>query len=96
MDYDLLFILFASASYISVIVNVLSPSIFAFPQNLRVYFPTSLCISVEKFSVMLATAFNELAEINGEPIFNIVPVLGAGRSASMDDIITCELFAQKS
>ncbi|KAK3200759.1 hypothetical protein Dsin_024174 [Dipteronia sinensis] len=64
--------------------------------NLRVYFPTSLCISVEKFSVMLATAFNELAEIDGEPIFNIVPVLGAGRSASMDDIITCELFAQKS
>ncbi|KAI9185208.1 hypothetical protein LWI28_005309 [Acer negundo] len=48
--------------------------------NLRVYFPTSLCISVEKFSVMLATAFNELAEIDGDSIFNIVPVLGVGSS----------------
>ncbi|KAL5770554.1 hypothetical protein ACOSP7_014708 [Xanthoceras sorbifolium] len=70
--------------------------------NLRLYLPTSLCISMEKFSVMFTTAFNELAKmdarikIDRESIFNPVPVLGAGRSASVDDIITCELFAQKS
>ncbi len=58
---------------------------------------------MEALSLMLTNAFNELAEmgqrvkIGEEPIFNLVPVLGAGRSAtSMDDIITCELFALKS
>ncbi|XP_059437744.1 diphthine--ammonia ligase isoform X3 [Corylus avellana] len=72
-------------------------------QNLRFYFPTSLGVPVEALSLMLTNAFNELAEmgqrvkIGEEPIFNLVPVLGAGRSAtSMDDIITCELFAQKA
>jgi diphthine-ammonia ligase len=45
---------------------------------------------------------NELVEIDRrvqigkEPIFNIVPVLGSGSSAaSMNNIITCELFARK-
>jgi diphthine-ammonia ligase len=72
-------------------------------QNLRFYFPTSLGVPMEALSLMLTNAFNELAEmgqrvkIGEEPIFNLVPVLGAGRSAtSMDDIITCELFALKS
>ncbi|GLT68062.1 hypothetical protein SLA2020_403240 [Shorea laevis] len=71
-------------------------------QNLRFYFPTSLGVPVEALSLMLTNAFNELAEmgqrvkIGEDPIFNLVPVLGAGRSpTSMDDIITCELFAQK-
>lgn len=56
----------------------------------------------ETISVMFTSAFDELSkmdqriEIDGESVFNIVPVLGAGRSAAMDDIITCELFAQKS
>lgn len=51
---------------------------------------------------MLTNAFNEFAEMNQnikigkDPIFNLVPVLGAGKSsASMDDIITCELLARK-
>jgi diphthine-ammonia ligase len=72
-------------------------------QNLRFYFPTSLGVPVEALSLMLTNAFNELAEmgqrvkIGEEPIFNLVPVLSAGRSAtSMDNIITCELFAQKA
>jgi diphthine-ammonia ligase len=45
---------------------------------------------------------NELVEIDRrvqigkEPIFNIVPVLGSGSSAaSMNNIITCELFSRK-
>lgn len=57
---------------------------------------------MEKLSAMFATAFSELAVVDkrvriaGEPIFNLVPVLGSGRSAAMDDIITCELLARKS
>uniref|UniRef100_A0A5B6Z3Q4 Diphthine--ammonia ligase n=3 Tax=Davidia involucrata TaxID=16924 RepID=A0A5B6Z3Q4_DAVIN len=71
--------------------------------NLRLYFPTSLHMSQERLSLMFINVFKEFAEmtrrvkISKEPIFNLVPVLGAGRSAtSMDDIITCELFARKS
>lgn len=52
---------------------------------------------------MFNNALSELSEMsqkrvnNGkEPIFNIVPVIGAGRSASsMDDLVTCELLARK-
>ena len=50
---------------------------------------------------MFTNAFNEFAEmsqrikIGKEPIFNLIPVLGAGKTSSMDDIITCELFSQK-
>lgn len=53
-------------------------------------------------SAMFSSVFNELAvmdpsmKIDGDSIFNLVPVLSAGRSATMEDIITCELFAQKS
>lgn len=57
----------------------------------------------EALSLAFTNAFSELAkmgrriQIGTEPVFNIVPVLGAGRfAASMDDIITCELFACKS
>ncbi|XP_058002655.1 diphthine--ammonia ligase isoform X3 [Hevea brasiliensis] len=69
--------------------------------TLRVYFP-SLDMTMETLSLMFTSAFKELSEmgrrvqIGSEPMFNIVPVLGAGRSASMDDVITCELLAQKS
>lgn len=72
-------------------------------KNLRFYFPTSLGLPLEALSLMFTNAFNELAKlgqriiIGEEPIFNLIPVLGAGRSAtSMDDMITCELFARKS
>ncbi|KAI9083202.1 hypothetical protein K1719_034734 [Acacia pycnantha] len=72
--------------------------------NLRFYIPASLEVSVEKLAALFNNALSELAEaskkviISGEePIFNIVPVIGAGRSASsMDDIVTCELLARKS
>ncbi|XP_057476427.1 diphthine--ammonia ligase isoform X2 [Actinidia eriantha] len=71
--------------------------------NLRFYYPTCLLMSHESLSLMFSIVFNEFAEmtkriqISKEPIFTLIPVLGAGRSAtSMDDVITCELFAQKS
>ncbi|XP_034221814.1 diphthine--ammonia ligase isoform X2 [Prunus dulcis] len=70
---------------------------------LRFYFPISLQVPANALSLMFTNAFDELAAMGRiiktgkEPIFNLVPVLGAGRSsASMDDIITCELLARKS
>ncbi|KAJ1409108.1 YjgF/YER057c/UK114 family [Sesbania bispinosa] len=71
--------------------------------SLRFYIPASLQLSVELLYPMFNTALLEFSEmsqkkiINGEePIFNIVPVIGAGRSASsMDDVVTCELLARK-
>ncbi|XP_057437754.1 diphthine--ammonia ligase isoform X3 [Lotus japonicus] len=70
---------------------------------LRFYIPVSLQMSVELLQPMFNNALSELSEMsqkrvnNGkEPIFNIVPVIGAGRSASsMDDLVTCELLARK-
>ncbi|XP_043815204.1 diphthine--ammonia ligase isoform X3 [Manihot esculenta] len=68
--------------------------------TLRFYF-TSHDMTLETLSPMFTSAFKELTEmgrrvqIGSEPMFNIIPVLGAGRSASMDDVITCELLAQK-
>ncbi|KAK7286577.1 hypothetical protein RJT34_21665 [Clitoria ternatea] len=72
--------------------------------NLRFYLPESLQMSVELLQPFFSNAISELAEMSQnnvksgeEPIFNIVPVLGAGRSASsMDDVVTCELMARKS
>ncbi|KAJ7973543.1 diphthine--ammonia ligase [Quillaja saponaria] len=71
--------------------------------NLRLYIPTSLQVPMETLLLMFSNPFSELAEmrpgvpIGKEPIFNIVPVLGAGTSASsLDDILTFELLAQKS
>ncbi|KAF6136194.1 hypothetical protein GIB67_001603 [Kingdonia uniflora] len=71
--------------------------------NLRFYFPTTLGMPSEILSVIFMDAFSEFSEMNQrmklskeESIFNLIPVLGAGRSAeSMNDIITCELFASK-
>jgi diphthine-ammonia ligase len=72
-------------------------------QSLRFYIPVSLQMSVELIQPMFCNALFELSQISQrevkkcEPIFNIVPVIGAGRSASsMDDLVTCELLAQKS
>ncbi|XP_019421815.1 PREDICTED: diphthine--ammonia ligase isoform X1 [Lupinus angustifolius] len=72
--------------------------------NLRFYIPASLQLMAEELMPMFSIALSEFAEmsqqkvLNGEePIFNIVPVLGAGRAASsMDDVVTCELLARKS
>ncbi|XP_052211027.1 diphthine--ammonia ligase [Diospyros lotus] len=71
--------------------------------NLRFYYPTNLHVTHEFLSFIFINVFNQFAEatqriqISKEPIFNLVPVLGAGRSStSMDDIITCELFALQS
>uniref|UniRef100_A0A0D3B9M1 Diphthine--ammonia ligase n=1 Tax=Brassica oleracea var. oleracea TaxID=109376 RepID=A0A0D3B9M1_BRAOL len=74
--------------------------------SLRIHFSTSLGVSVERLSDIFETAFKVLNEMSGggvafnglkEPIFNLVPVLGAGNtSASLDNIITCELFSLRS
>ncbi|EOA29968.1 hypothetical protein CARUB_v10013071mg [Capsella rubella] len=73
--------------------------------SLRIHFSTSLGVSVEKLSDIFASAFRELNEMSDgvkvgsskEPIFNLVPVLAAGNSsASLDSIITCEMFALRS
>ncbi|CAK9174363.1 unnamed protein product [Ilex paraguariensis] len=76
---------------------------FCGPKNLRFYFATGLHISHGTLSLIFTHAFKEFSDmsqrikIHKEPIFNLVPVLGAGSSAaSIDDIITCELFASKS
>ncbi|XP_072967523.1 diphthine--ammonia ligase isoform X1 [Typha angustifolia] len=69
--------------------------------NLRIYYRTGLSVCAEIMSLRFAEAFSELAKVNkclqmgAKPVFNLVPVLGSGRSASMEDIITCELFASK-
>ncbi|CAA3025741.1 Hypothetical predicted protein [Olea europaea subsp. europaea] len=70
--------------------------------TLRIYFSTNIQISHETLSTIFTSAFNEFGQmsrrinISEGSIFNLVPVLGAGRSAtSMDDILTCELYARK-
>ncbi|XP_076892398.1 diphthine--ammonia ligase-like [Bidens hawaiensis] len=71
--------------------------------SLRIHYSSNSNISHEKLSLIIQSKFDEFSEKTKkvktfeEPIFNIVPVIGAGSSAtSMDDIITCELFARKS
>ncbi|KAK6164415.1 hypothetical protein DH2020_001279 [Rehmannia glutinosa] len=70
--------------------------------NLRIYFTASSHTSHGMLSTIFTNAFNEFGEMSKRidsdkgPIFNLVPVLGAGRSTtSMDNIFTCELFARK-
>ncbi|TKY62865.1 Diphthine--ammonia ligase [Spatholobus suberectus] len=72
--------------------------------SLRFYIPVSLQMSVQLLQPMFCNALFELSEMSQkkfksgeEPIFNIIPVIGSGRSASsMDDVVTCELMARKS
>ncbi|XP_076918772.1 diphthine--ammonia ligase-like [Bidens hawaiensis] len=71
--------------------------------SLRIHYSVSSNISHETPSLIIQSKFDEFSEKKKkvktfeEPIFNIVPVIGAGSCAtSMDDIITCELFARKS
>ncbi|KAK9146370.1 hypothetical protein Sjap_006273 [Stephania japonica] len=70
--------------------------------NLRFYFPVGPCTPSDSLFSIFRDAVDEFAVISGRidtgtgPIFNLVPVVGSGRSAeSMDDLITCELFASK-
>ncbi|KAG9445809.1 hypothetical protein H6P81_011937 [Aristolochia fimbriata] len=69
--------------------------------NLRLYFTTNLCATANLLSLAFMEAFDEFArisqsiEVNGEPFFNIIPVLGSGGDASLSDLLTCELFASK-
>ncbi|GMG99571.1 hypothetical protein Nepgr_001411 [Nepenthes gracilis] len=69
---------------------------------LRIYFQTSLSVPMEKLSLVFTNTLREFAKLNptldcgNEAFFNMIPVLGSGRSAmSMDALITCELLAQK-
>lgn len=69
-------------------------------KNLRFYFTTDLSTTVDVLSLVFSECFKEFAQISGklvskDPIFNLVPVLASGRSAIMEDLITCELFASK-
>ncbi|XWS58417.1 hypothetical protein CRYUN_Cryun08bG0032200 [Craigia yunnanensis] len=71
--------------------------------GLRLYFAPNLHVPLETLSGLFKDAFKELDQMNGsakvgrKPTFNLIPVLGAGKSAAFtEDIITCELFARKS
>ncbi|KAL0370927.1 UNVERIFIED_CONTAM: Diphthine--ammonia ligase [Sesamum angustifolium] len=71
--------------------------------NLRIYFTASPDASHETLSTIFTNAFNEFGKMSRRidcdkgSLFNLLPVLGAGRSAtSLDNILTCELFARKS
>ncbi|KAM3234978.1 diphthine-ammonia ligase isoform X1 [Capsicum annuum] len=70
--------------------------------NFRLYFASSINITHGTLSQIFSDVFNEFAQmsqrikVDAEPILNIVPVLGAGRSLStLDDIFTYELIASK-
>lgn len=89
---------------IYLINGILSENLFSWQDAmyLRIYFKTGALGPMEKLSLIFSNAFQEFAEINpkfrssDEPIFNLVPVLGAGKLAtSVDVLLTCELLAQK-
>ncbi|XP_078442261.1 endoribonuclease [Wolffia australiana] len=70
--------------------------------SLRFYFSTSLCTEANELELILAQALSELTQGSDrnsgsldDTIFSVIPVLSSGRSASMDDLLTCELFASK-
>ncbi|KAL1549708.1 diphthine--ammonia ligase [Salvia divinorum] len=69
--------------------------------NLRIYFSTIPETNYGALSTIFTNAFAEFAEMRRidsgtEPFFTLVPILGAGTSATaMDNILTCELFARK-
>ncbi|KAG5582290.1 hypothetical protein H5410_052917 [Solanum commersonii] len=89
---------------ISRLDKVLSENNFSWDDvmNFRLYFASNHNISHGTLSAIFSDVFNELVQmsrrnkVDAEPILNIVPVLGAGRSLStLDDIFTCELIASK-
>ncbi|XP_027111168.1 diphthine--ammonia ligase isoform X2 [Coffea arabica] len=69
----------------------------------RLYFATRLHISHAELLLIFTRVFSEFAGQNPkrrtttDPIFNLVPVLGAGRSANSVDggLLSCEVFARK-
>ena len=69
---------------------------------LRFYYSVEQSVAAGVMSRVFTEAFAELGEADGSlrtdgaPIFNVVPVSRSGRSASMDDIVTCELLASKA
>lgn len=89
---------------ISHLDKVLSENNFSWDDvmNFRLYFASNLNISHGTLSQIFSDVFNELVQmsrrnkVDAEPILNIVPVLGSGRSLStLDDIFTCELIASR-
>lgn len=68
---------------------------------LRFYYSVEHSVAADAMSRVFSEAFAELAKADGPlrtdgaPVFNVIPVSRSGRSASMDDIVTCELLASK-
>uniref|UniRef100_A0ACD5Z9R9 Uncharacterized protein n=1 Tax=Avena sativa TaxID=4498 RepID=A0ACD5Z9R9_AVESA len=69
---------------------------------LRFYYSVEHSVAADVMSRVFSEAFTELGEADGSlrtdgaPVFNVIPVSRSGRSASMDDIVTCELLASKA
>ncbi|KAM0854792.1 hypothetical protein ACQ4PT_050182 [Festuca glaucescens] len=70
---------------------------------LRFYYSVEHSLAADVLSRMFSEAFAELGKAtggslrtDGVPVFNVLPVSGSGRSASMLDILTCELLASKA
>uniref|UniRef100_A0A453Q033 Uncharacterized protein n=1 Tax=Aegilops tauschii subsp. strangulata TaxID=200361 RepID=A0A453Q033_AEGTS len=69
---------------------------------LRFYYSVERAVAADVVSRAFSEAFAELGaadgslRIDGAPVFNLIPVSGSGRSASMDDVVTCELLASKA
>ncbi|KAL2937244.1 Diphthine--ammonia ligase [Bienertia sinuspersici] len=90
---------------IYLINKILTKNLFSWKNAMyfRVYYQVDSFMQMEMLSLLFRQAFQEFADVNpnfksgNDPIFNLVPVLGSGRSAtSMDALLTCELLAQKS
>ena len=64
-------------------------------QSLRFYFSLELCSEADELELILSQTLCELTGTSNNIIFNTIPVLGSGRSASMHDLLSCELFASK-
>ncbi|XP_042399116.1 diphthine--ammonia ligase-like [Zingiber officinale] len=68
---------------------------------LKFYYTTSNSLTAETLNLVFSEVFAEFAEANKslkmdhDQTFSLIPVLSSGRSASMEDIISCELFASK-
>lgn len=72
-------------------------------QHLIIYYAMDHIVeSADSLYISFSEALKEFSKLTNriemfkEPIFSVVPVLASGKSASMEDIITCELFATKS
>ncbi|CAI9115568.1 OLC1v1016495C1 [Oldenlandia corymbosa var. corymbosa] len=72
-------------------------------KSFRIYVRADVNISHTTLSLIYNRVFSEFAELNttrrttNDQIFNIIPVLGSGRSARcVDNILTCEIFARKA